>query len=321
MVQRPPRTGGGALGRRRRAIRPPRLGGLTINKLLPNMLTVLALSAGMTGIRFATEQRWEHAVVAIVVAAVLDALDGRIARLLNAQSKFGAELDSLSDVVSFGVAPAMILYMWGLNEARSFGWIACLLFGACAALRLARFNTALGSAAQKPVWAYNYFTGVPAPAGAGLALLPIVASFEMGRTVVGHPAFVVVWTVGMAALMISAIPTFSLKGLRIHPRYVVFIFLGLVLLAAGVVSAPWTTLLILGVGYLATLPFSVRQYQRLMTQAESLVGAEPEGPEGVMTEGVMTEGAVTPESGAIPVEDPTIGQPPVPPADGTAPQP
>ncbi|MDZ5647736.1 CDP-diacylglycerol--serine O-phosphatidyltransferase [Nitrospirillum sp. BR 11828] len=294
MAQRPPALGGGTLGRRRRAIRPPRLGGLTINKLLPNMLTVLALSAGMTGIRFATDQRWEHAVVAIVVAAVLDALDGRIARLLNAQSKFGAELDSLSDVVSFGVAPAMILYMWGLNEARSFGWIACLLFGACAALRLARFNTALGSAAQKPVWAYNYFTGVPAPAGAGLALLPIVASFELGRTVVGHPVFVVIWTVGMAALMISAIPTFSLKGLRIHPRYVVFVFLGLVLLAAGVVSAPWTTLLILGLGYLVTLPFSVRQYRRLMDQAESLVGGEIGGEDAPAAEAAAEETAAPP---------------------------
>lgn len=259
------------LPRQRRGMRPPRLRGLTINTMLPNMLTIMALSSGMTGMRFAIEQRWESAVLAILVAAVFDALDGRIARLLNGQSKFGAELDSLSDVVSFGVAPGIILYMWSLQHAPSYGWIACLMFGACAALRLARFNTALGAAAQKPAWAYNYFTGVPAPAGAALVLLPLIASFEMGPTVFAHPGVVAVWTVGMAALMISAVPTFSLKGIHIPQGYVVFVLLGLALLAGAVVNAPWLTLMALGCVYMISLPFSIRQYRRLMAQAEDLV--------------------------------------------------
>lgn len=265
-------------GRRRRGLRPPRLGGLTINKMLPNMLTVMALSSGMTGIRFAIEQHWRSAVVAILVAAIFDALDGRIARLLNGQSKFGEELDSLSDVVSFGVSPGIILYMWSLQHAPSYGWIACLMFGACAALRLARFNTGLGLAAVRPVWAYNYFTGVPAPAGAALALLPLIASFEMGTTVFGHPSVVAVWTVGMAALMISAVPTFSLKGIRIPQRHAVLVLLGLALLVGAIVNAPWMTLMALGVVYLISLPFSVRQYHRLRIQAEGLEdGGEEEG--------------------------------------------
>ncbi|HYC04445.1 MAG TPA: CDP-diacylglycerol--serine O-phosphatidyltransferase [Azospirillaceae bacterium] len=260
----------------RRPIRPPRLGGLTLNKMLPNILTLLALSAGMTGMRFAIQGRFEEAVISIMVAAVLDALDGRIARLLNAQSKFGAELDSLSDVVSFGVAPAMVLWMWTLDEGRAYGWVAALLFAVCAALRLARFNTMLGLAADKPAWAYNYFTGVPAPAGAALALLPLIASFEIGAEIIGHPVLVAIWTIAIACLMISAIPTYSLKGQRIPQRYVVFVLVGVGLLAAGVVSAPWTTFTVIALIYLASLPFSVRQYSRLKAEAERLQGLEPE---------------------------------------------
>lgn len=253
--------------RKRHPRRPhPRLKGLSINHLLPNVLTVLALCAGLTAIRFAIDGRWQPAVVAIVMAAVLDALDGRIARLLNGQSKFGAELDSLSDVISFGVAPAMMLYLWALGSAGSFGWIAALAYAVCCALRLARFNSRLG-APDLPPWAFNYFTGVPAPAGAGLVLLPMVAGFEVSPAIVGHPALVVPWTLAIGGLMVSTLPTFSGKGMRVPTDYVVPALLGVGLLAAFMVAQPWWTLIFLGLAYVGTLPFSVRQFHRLQRAA------------------------------------------------------
>lgn len=262
-----PRPSGRARARR---LRPPRLRGLSINHLLPNMLTMLNLASGMTGIRFAVEGRWREAVIAIAVAAIFDLLDGRIARMLNAQSKFGEELDSLSDVVSFGVAPAMILYHWTLHDARTIGWMAALLMGVCAALRLARFNTMLGAAAEKPPFAYNYFTGVPAPAGAFLALLPLIATLEIGDGWIDTPWLVAPWTVAVALLMISAIPTFAAKGLRVPQRYVVFVLLGVGLVAAALASAPWATLTVLGIGYIASIPFSARRYRALAEEAGRL---------------------------------------------------
>lgn len=262
--------------RRQRKLRPPRLRGLTLNKLLPNALTLSAMAAGMTGMRFAIEGRFPEAVVAILVAAVFDGLDGRIARMLNAQSRFGEELDSLSDVVSFGVAPAVILYQWTLLDARTFGWIAALLLGICAALRLARFNTMLGAAAEKPPWAYNYFTGVPAPAGAGLALLPLVATLEVGPGWFDSPWLVAPWSVFVAALMISAVPTFSLKGLRIPQHFVVFLLLGVGVLAAALVSAPWATLAVISLLYVLSLPFSSLQYAKLQREAARLTDEDDE---------------------------------------------
>jgi CDP-diacylglycerol--serine O-phosphatidyltransferase len=263
---------------RQKRLRPPRLSGLSINRLLPNMLTMLNLASGMTGIRFAMEGKWKEAVLAIAVGALFDLLDGRIARMLNAQSKFGEELDSLSDVVSFGVAPAMILYLWSLDDARTFGWMAALVMGVCAALRLARFNTMLGAAAEKPPFAYNYFTGVPAPAGAFLALLPLIATLEVGEGWFDSPILVVPWTVGVAGLMISAVPTFSLKGLRIPQRYVVFLLLGVGIAAAALVSAPWATLTVVGLVYLASIPFSAKRYRQLSLEAARLKGELDEEP-------------------------------------------
>jgi len=275
MSEVPPRP---AARLRQKRLRPPRLRGLSINRLLPNMLTMLNLASGMTGIRFAMEGKWKEAVLAIAVGALFDLLDGRIARMLNAQSKFGEELDSLSDVVSFGVAPAMILYLWSLDDARTFGWMAALVMGVCAALRLARFNTMLGAAAEKPPFAYNYFTGVPAPAGAFLALLPLIATLEVGEGWFDSPILVVPWTVGVAGLMISAVPTFSLKGLRIPQRYVVFLLLGVGITAAALVSAPWATLTVAGLVYLASIPFSAKRYQQLATEAARLKGELDEAP-------------------------------------------
>ncbi len=262
--------------RKRQPRRPhPRLKGLSINHLLPNVLTVLALCAGLTAIRFAIDGRWQPAVVAVVTAAILDALDGRIARLLNGQSKFGAELDSLSDVVSFGVAPALMMYLWALGSAGSFGWIAALAYAVCMALRLARFNSRLG-APDLPPFAFNYFTGVPAPAGAGLVLLPMVAGFEVSPDIVGHPALVVPWTLGIGLLLVSTLPTFSGKGIRVPTNYVVPALVGVGLLAAFLVAQPWWTLILLGLAYLATLPFSVRQFHKLQ-RAAALIQAPAEG--------------------------------------------
>lgn len=254
----------------RRAVdRPPRLGGLSVNRMLPNVLTMLALCAGVTAMRFAIQGRFEAAVISIIIAAVLDALDGRIARLLNGQSRFGEELDSLSDVVSFGVAPAMVLYLWTLSTAGALGWIAVLALSVCAALRLARFNSKLGQN-DMPAYAYNYFTGVPAPAGAGLALLPLVLSFEIDREVLASAWIVVPWTLAVALLMVSWLPTFSLKGIRVPQRWVVPILVCVGLLAAALVSAPWLTLATIGILYVASLPFSVREFNRLKAEAARL---------------------------------------------------
>ena len=254
---------------RRRLIRPPKLPGLSLNKLIPNILTVLALCAGLTSIRFALHGKWEHAVLSIVLAAILDGLDGRVARLLQGTSKFGAELDSLSDFVSFGVAPAMVLYFWTMQGAGGFGWALVLLFAVCCALRLARFNTMLGNA-DLPPYAYNFFTGIPAPAAAGVVLLPMVASFEFGDAFFGRPSVVAVFLLGVAFLMVSTIPTFSFKKVRIPNTWVLPVLLIVGLLAAFLVTEPWLTLVVLGFAYLVMIPFSVRAFRRLKRQAEAV---------------------------------------------------
>lgn len=257
--------------KRRRFRRVPRLKGQTVSKLIPHIITVGALSAGLTAIRFAVEGKWEFAVTAILVAAVLDALDGRMARLLKTASDFGAQLDSLSDVIAFGVAPAVVVYLWALSDVSNPGWIAALFFTVCCALRLARFNTSLG---KLPPYAYNYFTGVPAPAGAALGILPIVLSFELGDAFAHHPLFVGIWLVLTGALMVSQLPTFSFKKLKVPQDYVVFILVAAGLLVAGLTSAPWRTLIVLAVLYIATLPFAFLSYHRLRREAERLHEAE-----------------------------------------------
>ena len=258
---------------RRRLIRPPKLPGLSLNKLIPNILTVLALCAGLTSIRFALHGKWEHAVLSIVLAAILDGLDGRVARLLQGTSKFGAELDSLSDFVSFGVAPAMVLYFWTMQGAGGFGWALVLLFAVCCALRLARFNTMLGNA-DLPPYAYNFFTGIPAPAAAGVVLLPMVASFEFGDSFFARPTVVSVFLLGVAFLMVSTIPTFSFKKVRIPNAWVLPVLLLVGLLAAFLVTEPWLTLVVLGFAYLGLIPISIRAFRRLKRQAEAVVQVE-----------------------------------------------
>lgn len=253
--------------------RVPRINGLSFNRLIPNILTMGALCAGLTAIRFGLHGKWEAGVVAILVAGVLDGLDGRIARLLHGTSKFGAELDSLSDFVSFGVAPAMLLYFWTMQGAGGFGWALVLLFSVCCALRLARFNTMLGQP-DLPPWAYNFFTGVPAPAAAGMVLLPMMLSFQTESDFFARPGIVAVFLVCVSFLMVSKIPTFSGKRFRVPHKYVMPMLLVVGLLAAFLVTEPWTTISIVTIGYAACIPLSLRAFRRLSQQAKEMRAAE-----------------------------------------------
>jgi CDP-diacylglycerol--serine O-phosphatidyltransferase len=207
-------------GPRRRRFRA-----IPIRILVPNVITLLALCAGLTAIRLAAEDKLEWAVAAIVFAAVLDGVDGRVARLLKGTSRFGAELDSLADFVNFGVAPALMLYFWGLHELKSLGWIAALAFAICAGLRLARFNVMLDDPGR-PAWAANYFVGVPAPAGAIIVLLPIYIHFLGMPLLVVIPPLVFVYTLAIAFVMVSRLPVFSGKklGTRVSPDMVLPVF-------------------------------------------------------------------------------------------------
>ncbi len=254
--------------KRFRRRRSPRFSGQSFNKLIPNLITVLAVCFGMSGLRFALAGKWEFAVGMIVLAAVFDALDGRMARLLRAQSKFGAELDSLSDFVSFGVAPGIIVYLWALQSMGNFGWMAGLFYATCCMLRLARFNTRLDD--DKPAFAYNYFTGVPAPAGAGLALLPMMLAFQTGLDLTTYPPLMALWLVLVGLLMVSQLPTFSFKRMKVPQRMVLPILIGAGLIIAGVVSAPWFMLALLIIAYLVSIPLSVVGYRRLLKEAEQM---------------------------------------------------
>lgn len=240
-----------------------RLRGHSLNRLIPNILTILALCAGVTAMRFGIQGGWEHAVIAIVVAAVLDGLDGRIARALGASSRFGAELDSLSDFVAFGVAPAFLVYLWSLQTAGGFGWALALLFAVCCALRLARFNTALESDVPEPAWAKNFFVGVPAPIGGLLALIPMIVGLETENDVLTSPVINGLVIVGISALMVSRVPTIAVKQAKVPARYVVFVLLGVGAFAAFLISTPWVTLAVSALVYLASIPYAVALYRRL----------------------------------------------------------
>jgi CDP-diacylglycerol---serine O-phosphatidyltransferase len=239
---------------------------IPVRTLVPNLITLLALCAGLTAIRVAFEGQMELALAAIVFAALLDGIDGRIARFLKGTSKFGAELDSLADFVNFGVAPALILCFWGLHELKSVGWIAAMVFAICAALRLARFNVMIDDP-NKPAWAGNFFTGIPAPAGAITVLLPIYLFF------LGMPVnLAAIWLVFfyclfIALLMVSRLPVFSGKrvGKRVPPEMVLPVFVLVVLFFALLISFPWIVLSAGTIVYLACLPlgwWSYREYQR-----------------------------------------------------------
>jgi CDP-diacylglycerol--serine O-phosphatidyltransferase len=270
-------------------VKPPRppgvRHGIPLRTIVPNAVTALALCSGLFGIRFGIGGEWEKAAIAIIIAAVLDGLDGRIARLLNGQSRFGAELDSLSDVTAFGVAPAIIIYLWVLDPLApgsllqrqwiDWGWVAVLAHAACCALRLARFNANIDRKDQ-PHKSAGYLTGVPAPAGAGLLFLPLYLFIWTGSDIFRHPGVVVPWTALVAFLMISSVATYSWGSLRLRSGLRLGALVVIAVIAAALASNPWPVLSISGVIYVLVIPFSILTYGRIRRQrATQPAGAGP----------------------------------------------
>ncbi len=249
--------------------------GLTLRAVLPNAITAAALCAGLTGVRFAINGDWERAVFAVILAGVLDGIDGRIARLLKAQSRFGAELDSLADSLSFGMAPALILFLWSLQDLPRLGWFASLAFAICMALRLARFNARIDMDDQ-PHKSAGFLTGVPAPVGAGLAFVPLYLWLASGEQIFREPVLVALWVAGIAFLLISNIATLSWASLR--PRRSVR--LGVIALVgiafAALLTEPWWTLAAICVAYLALMPWGIVSYGRIRRQRAARQVAERE---------------------------------------------
>ncbi len=245
---------------------------IPLRALIPNAVTALALCTGLSGVWFAISDRWELAVGAIIVAGILDGMDGRIARLLKGQSRFGAELDSLSDNIAFGVSPALISYLWALQYMPKFGWTIALFYALCCALRLARFNARIDMEAH-PRKEMGFLTGVPAPAGAGLALLPIFIwlafDLEEARSwIVMGP-----WLLASAGLMVSSLPTYSWGSLRLRRniRFEAIALFGLI--AAALIGAPFITLVLICVVYLALMPFAFFSYRKAMRRRAGASGA------------------------------------------------
>jgi len=236
--------------------------------MIPNAITAMALCLGLTGIRFGIGGEWEKALAAIVLAGVLDGMDGRIARLLRAQSKFGAELDSLSDNIAFGTAPALILFLWSLRDAPKFGWTAALALAVCCALRLARFNARL-DAAEQPHKSAGFNTGVPAPAGAGLAFVPIFLWLVTDEPLFQSWPLVMAWTLIVAALMISSLPTYSWASIRIRREWRLSALAGVAILGAALLTAPWFTLLVIAILYLLMIPLALASYARVKRRRAS----------------------------------------------------
>ena len=270
----------------------PRFRGPSFNRLIPNLMTMVGLCCGLVAIRFGIEGRFPQAASFIVVAAVIDGLDGRIARLLKGTSRFGAEFDSLSDFLCFGVAPALILYLWTLQFAGPLGFIPCVMFAVCSSLRLARFNAA--SIAEpgvipppKPAYAYNFFQGVPAPAGAGLALFPLFASLAFAEwewvgfaQAFRYPLFSAIVLFVVGGLMVSTLPSWSFKNFKVPAQMVLPLLLGTGAFIAFLVTEPWAALALGGAMYMGMLYFSARSYMKLKAEAEALLAAaEPSPPQ------------------------------------------
>jgi CDP-diacylglycerol--serine O-phosphatidyltransferase len=246
--------------------------GISLRALAPNAITALALCTGLSGAWFAMQGRWESAVAAIVVAGVLDAMDGRIARMLKGESRFGAELDSLSDVIAFGATPALVMYMWAMQDMPRFGWTISVFFVLCAALRLARFNARIDTENQ-PHKSAGFNTGVPSPPGAALALLPMMIWFETEAEWVRDYRLLAPWLLLCALLMISNVATYSWSSIKVR-RSLRFMALAAVgLFAATLVAAPWVALIGAGIIYAALLPFSMMSYARVKRAQRSSVEA------------------------------------------------
>jgi CDP-diacylglycerol--serine O-phosphatidyltransferase len=266
--------------RRLRRYRPrkrmrPRYKGLSFNSIVPNLMTMLGLCAGLTAMRFGLEGRFGQAAVAIAVAGVIDGIDGRLARMLKSTSRFGAEFDSLSDFLCFGVAPPFVLYLWSLHWGGAYGFAPCVMFSVCMALRLARFNASLDGA-PKPAYAYNFFTGVPAPAGAGIVLFPLFLGLEaqtQGWTwlleIARFPLLCAAVLMGTALLLVSTLPIWSFKNFKVPSQLVLPLLLGTGGFAVVLVADPWAALAGAGLLYILMLPFSIRSFRRLRREAEA----------------------------------------------------
>ncbi len=239
--------------------------GLTLRALIPNAITSAALCCGLTGIRFAIDGHWDKSVLAVILAGMLDGIDGRIARLLKAQSRFGAELDSLSDSISFGVAPALILFLWSLKQVPRLGWFAALAFAICCALRLARFNARIDMIDQ-PHKSAGFMTGVPAPVGAGLAFLPLYLWIASGNDVFRQPGLVGAWLVVIAFLMISSVATMGWNAMRPRKRIRLELIALIGLVFAALLTETWWTLVAICVLYIGTLPIGFARYARIKRQ-------------------------------------------------------
>jgi len=281
--------------RRQGPVRLP--GGLTLRALIPNAITALALCFGLTGIRFAITAAgaqdpgpvagaaatgglalddWEKAVLAVLIAGVLDGIDGRIARLLKAQSRFGAELDSLSDAISFGVAPALIMFLWSLQDLPRLGWFAALAFAICCVLRLARFNARIDMVDQ-PHKSAGFLTGVPAPAGAGLAFLPLFLWLATGNDMFREPLFVGSWLVLIAFLLISSLATLSWTSLRPRRSIRLELIAGIALVGAALMTETWLTLVAIDAVYLLLVPYGAWRYANVKRLRAAQQSAAP-GP-------------------------------------------
>lgn len=243
-----------------------------LSKIIPNMVTMMALISGITSLQKAMTGDFELAVMLLLAAALFDVLDGAVARALKAQSEFGAQLDSLSDFLAFGVAPGLILYEWTLGEAGKLGWIAAVVFPVAAALRLARFNVMAKNGADLPLWKKRFFTGVPTPAGAVLCLFPLYVWFLSPETFEGlswGTPLVALWAIVVAALMVSRIPTFSIKYMKIPPKMMVPTMAFVALVIAALLHAPWVTLPLICIVYTASIPLVFHQYRTLEKQHQS----------------------------------------------------
>jgi CDP-diacylglycerol--serine O-phosphatidyltransferase len=259
---------------RKKPARRPRLRGLSFNKMLPNLMTLVGLCVGLSSIRFALDGRFGSAVIAVAVAGAIDGLDGRLARLLKATSRFGAEFDSLADFLCFGIAPALIIYLWSLQAWGAIGFLPPLMYASAMALRLARFNAALDTA-PPAAFAYNFFTGVPAPAGAVLALFPLFLGLEADkahliwlRATVGFPLFTGGILAGVAVLCVSTLPIWSFKNFKVPTPAVLPLLLSVVVFAAILIADPYAAGALAGLAYIIMLPFSLRSYRRLAREAE-----------------------------------------------------
>ncbi len=242
-------------------IRHKKISSVPIQRLVPNFITIIGLCLGISSIRYALDDKWVIAVSLILIAGFLDGIDGRLARMLNVTSKFGAQLDSLADIVSFGVAPAILIYLWSLHEIpiKGVGWSFVLFYVTCSALRLARFNAALEDPKEKNK-SMSYFTGLPMPSAAGISLIPLILTFDLCTPDSFNYFFVAPYITFVGFLMVSRIPLFSFKNISIKSEIVPLVLVMTAILIAGILVEPWILLPLFGIAYLATIPLSVYTY-------------------------------------------------------------